>query len=196
MVALEIIKAIGKRIMGHRFMGMTKLYDEASKSGINPVDSLALLEFYLNQTELVVDESIFPKISAEDFVEIYDRSAIQLFRTYNIFDFCSFSQDDILNKPMEQLYSRDNFYNRLLFKTAMRIFNRKAEIEVNFCPSHLVYENKKDPSIVEMSYKFMAPVYNKIGNVVAVIVVENLRLIKKGIKAPNLTMPPSETLLN
>lgn len=149
---------------------------EMEGSGMDLEDSVLTLDYFLSKSDMVLDKEILEKVSKDDFVEIYDKFGVQLFRSFNIYKYTSFTWDEIFSKRMDQLYDRPEFYNKMLFKTAYGVMQRKTKFATNFCPQHTVFEKKENGTAVDISYKFMAPVYDShLGNIIGVVVCEQIK---------------------
>ncbi len=149
----------------------------ALKNQVDIENPHTLLNFYLKSVGFYLDQSIFEKIDPTDYLEIYDRYGVQLFRTYNIFKYTTYSFEELFTKRVDELYERNPFYTRLIYKAAYKIFDQKTQLETQFCPDHIVTEKKTNGSAVHIGYKFMCPVYESdLGEIVGVLVCEKIRL--------------------
>lgn len=164
------------QVRARRFIEMM---DKAEASGVSFDDSKKTVEYFLRSSELHIDEEVLNKIDKEDFVEIYDRFAVQIFRTYNIYNISSFDRETLRSKRMDQLFERPNLLDKICFQTAFKIFARKQKTIYNFCPDHVVVEKKDFPVTANIHFKFMTAVYDEFDSVAAVLVCEKLTPLQK-----------------
>lgn len=170
-----LIKRVVLPILGFRAKKFLKIMNEIEEIGVDLEDSKTTLEMFLQKTGFYVDQGIIEKIDADDFIEIYDPFKVQIFRTFNIYKYSTYTWDELFSKRVDELYERPDFYNRILFKACDSLCQRKLKFITNVCPSHFVTEKKEYGTQVYISYKFMAPVYDtELGNIVGVLVCEKL----------------------
>lgn len=170
-----LLKRVVIPLLALRAKKYLKFMNEIEEIGVDLEDSKTTLEMFLEKTGFCLDKGILEKIDKDDFVEIYDPFKIQIFRTFNIYKYSTYSWDELFSKRVDELYERPDFYNRILFKACDNLCQRKSKFIENVCPSHFVNEKKEFGSKVYISYKFMAPVYDtELGNIVGVIVCEKL----------------------
>lgn len=170
-----LLKRVVLPILGLRAKKYLKLMDEIKEAGVDLEDSKKTLKMFLEKTNFCLDKDVIEKIDKEDFIEIYDPFKVQIFRTFNIYKYSTYSWDDLFTKRVDELYERPEFYNRILFKACDNLCKRQIKFIENVCPSHFVSERKEFGAKVYISYKFMAPVYDiELGNIVGVIVCEKL----------------------
>ena len=151
------------------------LYSQMVKMGLDFTSSVSAVRFYLARANMQVEDTLFTQIEDQDFIEIYDRFGVQIFRSFNLYYYSSFSEQELAHHRMDQLYDRPEFLNKLLFKVAYDILNKKQDIAYNFCPPHSVVEKKPNGLTVDIEYKFMAPVYDReTQQIVGVLVCEKL----------------------
>lgn len=152
-----------------------RLFEEMAQLNLDVTSSIASARYFLNKSHLYLNEGVFEQIDSKDFVEIYDTFGVQIFRSFNLFLYSSFSETELATQRMDQLYDRPEFFNKLLFKTAKDIFNKKRSIAYSFCPTHQVVEKKEHGLTVEITYKFMAPVFDKdTDDITGVLVCESI----------------------
>lgn len=174
-----LVKKVILPLLSLRAKKYQKLLSEIQELGIDIDDSKKTLDFFFEKTDFCVDSGILEQIDKDDFIEIYDKFRVQIFRTFNLYKYSTYSLDDLFTKRVDQLYDRPEFYTKLILKSAEKIFSRKSNFLTQFCPEHEVHEKKEFGTSVTISYKFMAPVYDKeLKDIVGVIVCERLRASK------------------
>lgn len=153
-----------------------KLYAEMIQNGFDVTNSVVSASYFLNKSHLYLDDGVLEQIDHRDFIEIYDTYGVQIFRSFNLYLYSSFSEHELATQRMDQLYDRPEFFNKLLFKTAKDLLSQKKTLAYAFCPTHQVVEKKDQGLTVEITYKFMAPVYDKDSNeITGVLVCESIK---------------------
>lgn len=183
----QFIRDITLPLFTHRAKKYNQIMNSAHLSGVDLEKTQDCLAYFLDKSGMTLDKDVLGKVSQDDFVEIYDRFAVQIFRSFNLFHFSTFDREILFEKRMDQLYERPEFYNQILFKAAYKVLARKTPFLTGICPSHIVQERKDNPARVEIGYKFMAPVYDGTGSVIGVLVCETLKLLSNGSDSPSKT---------
>lgn len=178
---MQLIRDIALPILYLRAKKYSDFLNSAKSDHVDLEDSNSSLKYFLDKYDFHVDQEVFDKIAVDDFIEVYDRYAVQIYRSYSIFKYSSFDMEELFEKRMDQLYSRLEIYNKMLFRAADKIYARKSKMLTDFCPNHVVVERKEDPRSVEIGYKFLAPLYDDLGNIVGVVCCETLKLLPKDI---------------
>ncbi len=176
---MQLVRDIALPIFYLRAKKYSHIMASAKDDGVDLENSAECLKYFLEKSNLSVDPEVYERISSDDFIEIYDRYVVQIYRSFNIFKYSSFDLNELFEKRMDQLYSRLELYNKMLFRAADKIYARKTKMLLGFCPNHIVTERKQDPRSVEMGYKFLAPVYDELGNIMGVVCCETLKLLPK-----------------
>jgi hypothetical protein len=112
-------------------------------------------------------DDLFEKIKATDVIEIYNQDSIQIFRSFEMFQFLSYSLSDIFAHEWTDLYTRDEFVFNRMFNLVGEILSGKVTgvINPNF-PPHIVEEkfsNKK--CWAKMKHRFFSPLFTASGAV-------------------------------
>ena len=152
-----------------------EIYTDVIKQGLDQENSIDVAQTALNHLNLILPEEFYKKLSANDFVEIYSRDGVQLFRTLNVTKLMTYSLETILTSSFEDLFERDEIYTSKIINAASQILNLKTDYIENFCPEHVVSERFGKSSVV-ISYKFMCALKNPFTNELAGV------LVSEGIK--------------
>lgn len=169
------VRAIILPILSHRAKRYRQLMASMIESEMDLENSITTFKYFLEQSNFCVDKGIVEKIDKDDFVEVYDKLAVQIFRSFNIYKYSTFTDEELFSKRVDQLYDRPEFYNKMLMKAAFGLFQRKSKLAENFCPTHEVVEKKEFGARVKIGYKFMAPIYDSdSGEIVGVVLCEQL----------------------
>jgi len=106
----------------------------------------------------LVDQDAFTKITPDDFIEIYDTRGIQIYRSWNFFQFCRYTIDEVLTKSWGELYERPEFVQQKLMKLFPIFFETEKSMDYNI-EEFILTERYLNPSakyLVRM--KFASPV--------------------------------------
>ena len=61
---------------------------------------------FLSYLKLSASNDLYAKLSADDFVEIYNTNGVQIYRSFNFFSVCSYTIEETICLPWFQLYQR------------------------------------------------------------------------------------------
>lgn len=166
-----------------------RLFQQMSQLKLDVTDSKTSTKFYLKTSKLYIQDDLFQQMESNDFIEIYDSLGVQIFRSFNLYLYSSFSEEELATQRMDQLYDRPEFFNKLLYKTAKDLFCKKKTIAYAFCPKHTVVEKKQNGLTVEINYKFMAPVFDHESHeIIAVLVCESIKPLFQNPESLNVTL--------
>lgn len=96
---------------------------------------------FLYRMGIVPPEGLSDSIRTEKFIQIYSFDQLQIFRSLECFERCSFTLEQLTTRPWFDLWSRDNLFYYALFglaATALR-FVKFTKINLDF-PYHRVTE--------------------------------------------------------
>lgn len=112
-------------------------------------------------------DDLFSKIRATDVIEIYNQDSIQVFRSFEMFQFLSYSLSDIFAHEWTDLYTRDEFVFNRMFNLVGEILSGKVTgvINPNF-PPHIVEEKFSEKKCwAKMKHRFFSPLFTAGGNI-------------------------------
>lgn len=114
----------------------------AEKEGINLRDNNTKLTWWaLKQFNLRPHSELFNHLTDEHIVEIYNEDSIQVYRSFNLFQFLSYSVSDIFSHEWWELYRRDNaVFDRMLLLTNQLLDGTLTGIVKTNYPDHWVEE--------------------------------------------------------
>ena len=117
-----------------------------------------LRQFLFRYKMIPADESVFTRISDEDFIEIYDAEGIQIYRRWSFFKFCRYTIDQILTKSWGELYERPQFVEKKLYAMMPSLFQRGCGIVDYNIEDFVLSERYLDPpSQYLVKMKFACP---------------------------------------
>lgn len=131
-------------IASQRLHHTIELIDEAEREGLSPrseFGELELLKRFLAKLGLSVPKGLPTLLDKDDVIEVYDRNAVQAYRSFNFFTICSYSLEDIFLNEWWNLYERSVFITNKIGDMAVDIFanNKKEPVWVK-APEHWVNE--------------------------------------------------------
>lgn len=147
------------------------------------------LQMFLFRRKLrLVDSAILDLIEEGDVIEIYDHRAIQLYRSWSFFKFCSYSLVDLLLHDWNELYSRPTWVVSKLFETAPRLFAPGAKTIAYELPEYLISErlNHQRRSML-FKMKFASPLVDPVtSQTTCFITTGTLKLLSCSEKRPQV----------
>ena len=133
--------ALRKRILDscRQFLGFCA---SAENEGLDlKKNNIQLTWFALKQLNLRPHSDLFNHITDEHIVEVYNENAIQIYRSFNLFQYLSYSISDIFSHEWWELYTRDNvvFDQMLLMNDRLLDGSLTGVVKTNY-PDHWVQE--------------------------------------------------------
>jgi len=110
-------------------------------------------------------------LDESDVIEVYDANHIQMYRSFNFFQYCSYSFEEIFTNEWWRLFKRSVFVTNKIIETAEKIFSQHlVDIHHVNCPDHWVEEtNSKHSYGCYVQQKIMVPLLNEKNKVVAIM---------------------------
>ena len=120
---------------------LRELGADQNRDIVKPVNELELLHKFLTYKRCLVPENMEDFIGPEDVIEVYDYRGIQQYRSFNFFNLCTYTLEDIFTHEWWHLYERNEFVTRQIGVMAGRIFanNESAPVVLDL-PSHVARE--------------------------------------------------------
>lgn len=148
------------------------------EEGNNITSTKSLVRYYLHQLGARVADSFLNSITDGDVVEIFDHQSRRLFFNPELFEYSSYSPDEMFSAQWWKLYSRDTDITEKIMKNALHIYQEQVtEPFIPNIPKHIVSETSsvnKYQSEVEL--KLLAPVY--LGSkLMGAVALERLKLL-------------------
>ncbi|MEQ1875378.1 MAG: hypothetical protein ABL958_01950 [Bdellovibrionia bacterium] len=146
-------------------------------------DDVSLLWHVIKKMELRPRSDLFDKLSADDVIEIYDASFIQIFRNFKFFDICSYSLADIFMYEWRDLYIREPAVTARMAQQGIAVFSGQVQGTVPVNVDDHFLEEAFGPLKLKMKMraKYFSPLYNKQNEVAAVVATSCVDVI--GTKA-------------
>ncbi len=101
---------------------------------------------------------------------------LPIFKSVNFWGTSSYPLDVLYSESYDQLFERLPFYQASLNRAAMKIFKGEMQFIENPVPTHVAWEKQGSMSC-EISYKFLAAVYNIDGYLVGALCVSQIKPI-------------------
>lgn len=98
---------------------------------------------FLFRLGLLPSEDLTNSVRNERYIQIYNRDQLQIFRSLNCYDRCSFTLEQLTTRPWFDLWSRDNLFYYALFglaSTALKVI-KFTKLRLDF-PHHRVTEQE------------------------------------------------------
>lgn len=123
----------------HQFLGFS---DYAEKEGIDlRHNNVQLTWLALRQLGLRPHSDLFNHLTDEHIVEIYNENSIQIYRSFNLFQYLSYSISDIFCHEWWELYTRDTeVYDQMLDMNNKLLDGSVEGVVKTTFPDHWVQE--------------------------------------------------------
>lgn len=148
------------------------------RDGGNPTHTKDLFRYYLSLMGLNMDSSFLGTIVDGDVVEIFRGDATRMFFNPELFDFSSYTPEEMFTIPCPDLYHRDSAISELIYVQGYGILNGDVTTPMDpRVPIHVVSETLSERRYsCEIDLKLLAPV--RLGHaVVAVAALERFKLL-------------------
>lgn len=95
---------------------------EAQAAGHAIKDARLLVNYALKYNGLYFNEDVYKILEPGDVVEFYNLNHTQIFRTFNYFEYTSYTIEDIYCRPWFTLYERDENVTQKIIEMATPVF--------------------------------------------------------------------------
>jgi hypothetical protein len=148
-------------------------------AGGQPENTKDLIRYYFSRVGLRTPLEFTDQIMSSDVVEIYDCSGKRLFFSPHLFDYSSYSPEQLFSEKFWVLYSRDESITNKIIDYTIGV--AKGELKKPFDPDfgkHVVSETRSESRFsVEMHFKKFSPVFYG-ENVAGIACCSALRLLQ------------------
>lgn len=148
------------------------------REGGRPARTKDLFRYYLSLLGLNMDSSFLDAIVDGDVVEILRPDATRMFFNPELFDYSSYTPEEMFSIPALELYYRDPSISEQIYAQAYSLLDGEIKGPMDpKVPSHVVSETRSERRYsCEIDLKLLAPV--RLGRgVVAVAALERFKLL-------------------
>lgn len=122
-----------------------------------------LLEVCARKLGLVFNPEVYQTLTKDKIVEIYNMDLIQIYRSLNFFNLCSYNLFELLTHEWTELYERSIQVNNLLFEAGTKLTGRPYSLEpvsLRHIPRHIMREKKSEQKVAfSQQFEEMYPIY-------------------------------------
>ena len=162
-----------QRLISHLKPAMTTISNLEFEQAIDLYDQKE--SFYLKRflflNKLHTNYNLNEILDETDVIEIYDVNHIQMYRSFNFFQYCSYSFEEIFTNEWWRLFQRSVFVTNKLVEVGVNTINNQIkEIQHVNCPDHWVEEiYSKHNFGCYVRQKIIVPLLNERNVVTAVM---------------------------
>lgn len=151
----------------------TEMLQGFETKGLDFHNSQHLLGAALEKMNLFLPDHLLYKILPTDFVEVYSLNMIPLFKSVNFWGTSSYPLDLLYSASYDTLFERSEFHQAALNRAAAKVMTGQKSIIERPVPSHVAWEKQGSMSC-QVSYKYLASVYDAAGVIVGAICVSEI----------------------
>ncbi len=135
-----------------------QLFEMSSLPGSPPVNEKKLLWLALKLLKFIPSSDLMNMITDDDFVEVFVGSR-QVYRSFNYYDICSYSFDELESLPWENLFRReDTSIFEAMVKEATAAIQTKKMV-YSQTPEHIVSETSSPfQNKIKYKLKYIIPI--------------------------------------
>ncbi|MCB0412027.1 MAG: hypothetical protein KDD22_05840 [Bdellovibrionales bacterium] len=125
-------------------------------------NEVRFLKHFMTKTGTTSLRDVESIIDHTDIIEVYDKDAIQCYRSFNFFDICSYSLEDLFSHEWWNLYKRNTFVTRKIGNICQNIFANGIEEPIFVDVPHHVAREIWSPlrTTIEIKQKYLIPLTN------------------------------------
>ncbi|RZA02450.1 MAG: hypothetical protein EOP11_16705 [Proteobacteria bacterium] len=133
----------------------------------------------LTKLGLLCDSGVLDQIREEDMVEILDEDLCQIYRSYNCYDLCNYSLEELTSHPFYELYERHSKITQQLVEACGLILNgQKLFHGFDDMPEYHIKELLTErPEFFAVREKFLAPLSCTINRKTYILSVKRMRAL-------------------
>lgn len=181
---LALPPSMRQKVLEHWLIYVAAAEDVVAASGAVGDDRVFLWSI-CKRMHLRPVSDVFSYIENGDVIEIYDLDHLQIFRNFAFFSLASYTIDDLLCRPIEQLVSRPATLQGRVFEVALGILsgNLRGTQHLDF-GVHAIDEidsPKRNHSMVE--HKLFSPLFGENGAVAALMSTTRVHSIQPQAEA-------------
>ena len=138
------------------------IYNSTVAEGTSALNSARVIWNALAQLGYRPTSDVFSFFQDGNIIEIYDDSFVQVFRSINFFNLCSYSLEDLYCHQITELYERDLPFEKSLMEIVTRLYRGeiKSTILTGLQP-HVIQEKKSHQKFRVLGHiKYISPLYS------------------------------------
>jgi len=154
------------------------IMQELATARESATDSTRQLWRFLKLNNLTPCSDLFDKVHENDMIQVYSPEQLLLFASTNLYDYVSFTMEQLYTQTWYESTKRDPEIEQLLAKAAMKLFSGEIKETVSpGAPVHQIEEVNTEKQIKsQMNIKWISPVYSGHRVVAMCAVVECVTL--------------------
>lgn len=172
------------------------IYTATLAEGSSALDSLRVIWNALVQLGYKPTSDLFSFITSGSIIEIHDNTFVQIFRSINFFNLCTYSLEELYCHQITDLYERDLQLETQMMGIVSNIYSGEITNTIlTGLKPHVIQEKMSEAKLRVMGHiKYLSPLYSseKLNhNPIATIAIENAELSPRNTLEKD-SMPISE----
>lgn len=150
-----------------------QIYQTAIKDQINLRNKQQMSWSAMKKLNFIPCNDFFDKVSDTHILEIYDLNLIQVFRDIQFYGICSYSIEDLVSRPLEDLIHRDSaITNQILHWLGLFKQGKITKTIDPEIPKHRITEtNSADRIQSNLKIKYYSPLFDIDKKIIGVAVI-------------------------
>ncbi len=156
----------------------TQLIATSEMENIDIIKDKAFLWKSFSQIGLLPSSDLFSQIHPGDYIEVYDPDGIQLFANFEFLSLISYSFEEILWWPWDQLFDRDPKHTESILSNFVRCFSDAQGPFVPSVENHICWETRSEtPKEALVTMKMFAPLFARNKKPMAMLATSKIQLL-------------------
>lgn len=156
------------------------ILQEAIKNSWSFEQDQKLTWYAISKLGLRPPNSMFNDIAPHDCIEIYDSAGIQLFRSFNFCNYCSYSLEELLIYSWSELYTRNEKALQEMHAAAGKALTATREpFEPHITPHVGIELNSRRKREVAVKFTLVSPLFGADGSTQAFLASSRLEILKE-----------------
>lgn len=142
---------------------LLEIANDLQSHDLKVTDPANLIRTFFKKFNLHAPAWVIDSITKDDFVDVWNFDSRLVVASFNFFDICSYSLEEIFCRPWSELFSREGDVHIQLFQLARSLLNGEITqpVDTTYIPQHKVRETyyAKEDRYVVLQPRLFSPVY-------------------------------------
>lgn len=143
---------------------LLEITEEMQAQQIKVTDPANLIRVFFAKFDLHAPNWVIDSITKHDIVDVWNLESRLIIASFNFFDICSYSLEELFCRPWAELFSRDTDIHIQIFQLCRSLLNGEINqpVDMTYIPQHKVRETyAAQDSYAVMQPRIFSPVYSE-----------------------------------